>query len=103
MQKKPEVFNLNRREFVRNTAISGAGLALAPSLLMTPFKAGAASLDDVHEAAAAKAKELATGKSVKLVILQPSGSLGNVKPVADVFTEKTGIAVEYLEVPLGEV
>ena len=103
MQKKPEVFNLNRREFVRNTAISGAGLALAPSLLMTPFKAGAASLDDVHEAAAAKAKELATGKSVKLVILQPSGSLGNVKPVADVFTEKTGIAVEYLEVPLGEI
>jgi len=103
MKKKPKTFNFKRREFVRNTAISGAGLALVPSLFTIPLGAAESSLADIHEVAASKAKELAAGKKVKLVVLQPSGSLGNVKPVADVFTEKTGIAIEYLEVPLGEI
>lgn len=103
MNKKTQAFNPNRREFVRKATLSGVGLALAPSLLTLSSRARGATLEDVHEVAAAQAKELAAGRSVKLVIMQPSGSLGNVKPVADVFSEKTGIAIDYLEVPLGEI
>ena len=84
--------------------IAAAGmLGLAPSFVMTARRAAAAGLDDVHVTAAQKAKELAGGRTVTLTIMQPSGSLGNVKPVADRFTEETGIEFDYLEVPLGEI
>ena len=103
MKINSKLFNPKRRELVRNTLIGSAGLALAPSLFTNSLIAAPASLADIHEVAASNAKELAAGKKVKLIVLQPSGSLGNVKPVADVFTEKTGITIEYLEVPLGEI
>jgi len=61
------------------------------------------TLANVHTAAAEAAKKLAEGRTVKLTILHPSGSLGNVKPVADRWTEETGIAIGYVEVPLGEI
>jgi multiple sugar transport system substrate-binding protein len=70
---------------------------------MRPNTAAAADLADVQVEAAKAAKELAAGREVSLTILQPSGSLGNVKPVADLFTAETGIEVNYLEVPLGEI
>jgi multiple sugar transport system substrate-binding protein len=67
--------------------------------------AGAQSGDlaTIHDTAAAAAKKLAEGRDITLKILQPSGSLGNVKPVADLFTAATGINFEYIEVPLGEI
>ncbi len=90
-----------RRRFLQTTA----GLA---AFAMTPGLIGRASaqspaVENIHNVAAAKAKELAGGKPVTLTIMQPSGSLGNVKPVGDAFKEATGIEVKYLEVPLGEI
>jgi len=38
-----------------------------------------------------------------LKILEPSGSLGNIKPVADRWTAESGIKIEYVEVPLEEI
>ncbi len=93
---------LNRRDFLKATAAGTAGLA-AGSLLGRGALAQDATLGNVHEMAAAKARELAEGRTVTLTIMQPSGSLGNVKPVADVFSAATGINIEYLEVPLGEI
>jgi multiple sugar transport system substrate-binding protein len=61
------------------------------------------SLTDVQTDAAKAAKELAKGRVVTLRILEPSGSLGNIKPVAQRWTADTGINVEYIEVPLGEI
>ncbi len=85
-----------RRRFLQGTA-AGAVMALAPSFVMRPSRAAAAArLDAVHIEAAARAKELAAGRAVSLKILEPSGSLGNVKPVADKWTEETGIKVEYI-------
>lgn len=91
-----------RRQVLQGAA-GVAALALAPSYVMRPRRASAASLDTVHIEAAAKAKELVAGRSVTLKILEPSGSLGNVKPVADQWTAETGIKFEYIEVPLGEI
>ena len=95
--------NWKRRRFMQNATLGATMSLVAPSMLLTPRRAHSASLDDVHTMAAARAKELAGGRDITLKILQPSGSLGNVKPVADPFTAETGIKVEYHEVPLGEI
>jgi multiple sugar transport system substrate-binding protein len=92
-----------RRNFLQGATATAGLLSLAPSFVMRPRAAQAATLADVHVEAAKAAKELAAGRTVTLTIMQPSGSLGNVKPVADRFTAETGIAVNYLEVPLGEI
>lgn len=92
----------NRRSFLKGTAAGLAASALAPGLIRQGF-AQSAAIENIHNVAAAKAKELAGGKDVTLTIMQPSGSLGNIKPVADAFTEASGIKIEYLEVPLGEI
>ncbi len=103
MSKKVHRTPKSRRRFLQNTAMTAGALALAPSFVMRPRRASAATLDNVHTEAAKAAKELAAGRGVTLTIMDPSGSLGNVKPVADKWTEETGIAVEYVEVPLGEI
>ena len=92
-----------RRTFLRGATATAGLVSLAPSFVMRPRAAAAATLADVHVEAAKTAKALAAGRDVTLTIMQPSGSLGNVKPVADRFTAETGIAVKYLEVPLGEI
>jgi multiple sugar transport system substrate-binding protein len=102
MADKFDAPTTTRRRFMQGTA-AGAALALAPSFVMRPRRAMAAGLDTIHTEAAAKAKELLAGRAVTLKILEPSGSLGNVKPVADKWTEETGVKVEYIEVPLGEI
>jgi len=95
-----------RMFLTRRKALKAAG-AGALAYVAMPFGRGAraqeATLDNVHEFAAQTAKKLADGRDVTLKIMQPSGSLGNVKPVADIFTEQAGIKFEYLEVPLGEI
>ena len=98
-------FNLDR--FTRRSLLKGGVAGFAAATLPLGFVAGAraqsAALDTVHTDAAAAAKKLAEGRQVKLTILQPSGSLGNVKPVVDIWTEQTGIAVDYVEVPNSEI
>ncbi len=93
----------SRRKFMQGAAATAGALSLAPGFIMRPRPANAAALDNVHVEAAKAAKELAAGKNVSLKIMQPSGSLGNVKPVGDRFTTETGIQIEYFEVPLGEI
>lgn len=93
---------LTRRSLLRGAGVGAAAFAASPLLRRTAF-AQAGDLATVHETAANTAKALAGGRNITLKILQPSGSLGNVKPVADRFTELTGIKFEYIEVPLGEI
>lgn len=94
---------LSRRHFLASTGMGTAALALSPKLFGARAAAAEASAANVHLAAAEAAKKLAQGRTVKLTILEPSGSLGNVKPVAERWTRDTGIAVDYVEVPLGEI
>jgi multiple sugar transport system substrate-binding protein len=94
---------VDRRTLLGTAAGGLAAFALSPALLRSRAFAQGTDLAGVADYAAAEAKKLANGRQVTLRILQPSGSLGNVKPVADVFTEKSGIKVEYVEVPMGEI
>jgi multiple sugar transport system substrate-binding protein len=91
----------NRRKLLKNAAVMAASLAIPQALLVR--SARAASLENAHEEIAEAAKKLASGKEVTLKILEPSGSLGNIKPVADKWAAATGIKIEYVEVPLGEI
>ncbi|XWN34185.1 MAG: extracellular solute-binding protein [Devosia sp.] len=93
---------LSRRTLLRTTAAGAAAYALTPGLIRSA-QAQSNALANIHVTAAEAAKKLADGRSVTLTIMQPSGSLGNIKPVADRFTEATGIGIDYLEVPLGEI
>lgn len=96
----------NRRDFLKKAVLGTAALAVGPSLVASTREARAAtkfSLKNVHVEAAQRAKELAGGKPVALTILEPSGSLGNIKPVADGWKAATGIDIQYVEVPLDQI
>jgi multiple sugar transport system substrate-binding protein len=93
---------LSRRAALQGSAAGIGAFAMSPLLGRLAY-GQTDELATIHETAAAKARELAGDRSITLKIMQPSGSLGNVKPVADRWTEATGIKVEYLEVPLGEI
>lgn len=101
MTKRPNGL-IDRRALLKTTAIGATAYAMSPYLLSRAL-AQSGDLATIHEAAAVAAKELANGQSVTLTILHPSGSLGNIKPVADLFTEATGVDIAYLEVPNGEI
>jgi multiple sugar transport system substrate-binding protein len=107
MQNDPETPytpGIDRRSFIKSAAAGTAAFAAGVSLLSLARPAKAAgSLADVQTDAAKAAKELAKGRAVTLRILEPSGSLGNIKPVAERWTADTAINVEYVEVPLGEI
>jgi multiple sugar transport system substrate-binding protein len=95
---------INRRIFLKSAALGAASIAGGVSLLSWPRQVQAAgALSNVQVDAANAAKALANGRPVTLRILEPSGSLGNIKPVAQRWTADTGINVEYIEVPLGEI
>ena len=95
---------ISRRSFVRTTLAGTAALAAGAALTNWPRRCLAAGpLASVGTDAASTAKQLAQGRTVTLRILEPSGSLGNIKPVAENWTAATGIKVEYIEVPLGEI
>src|SRR5438045_9414633 len=103
MTKTPSMLDITRRTALKTGAAAALLGSAGSFLLARPNGAWAATLENVHKEAAAKAKELAQGRAVTLTILEPSGSLGNVKPVADKWTTETGIQVKYVEVPLGEI
>jgi multiple sugar transport system substrate-binding protein len=95
---------IDRRSFLKTATLGTAAFAAGASLLSWARPAEAAgTLASVQLDAAKAAKELANGRGVTLRILEPSGSLGNIKPVAEKWTAETGIKVEYIEVPLGEI
>ena len=48
-------------------------------------------------------KKLTVNREVSLSILQPKGSLGNVKPIGEVFSKLSGVKVEYIEASLDEI
>jgi len=104
MKSRDRAGSRSRRSFLELTTATAAALGLGPIFLADVRRAIAAGeADAIHTVAAAKAKELAGGRPITLTVMQPSGSLGNVKPVAERFTAEAGIDFNYLEVPLGEI
>lgn len=49
------------------------------------------------------AKALKQGEESSLVVLYPEGSLDNLKPIAKVFTEKTGVEISFLQARVEDI
>ncbi len=47
--------------------------------------------------------KLTGNRDVTLTILQPEGSLGNVKPAGELFSQCTGVSIKYIEASLDEI
>ena len=90
--------HLNRRQVLAGAAGSLAALTLRPSAAEAklPFS----TLD---QAAAERAAALAAGREVRLRLLVPNGSQGNIEPVVVAFTELTGIDVELIATAVDDI
>ena len=66
-------------------------------------KASTLAMPSMHNQVAKQAMHLAQGRNVKLTILFPTGALGNIKPIGEMFTQLTGIHLEYSEVPYAQI
>lgn len=93
----------------RRLLLSGAGAAfVGTSSLTLPGSSAQAqpntfSLEGLHEQIVRRVAVLAAQREVELSILQPKGSLGNIKPLGDRFTEVTGVRIRYVEVPVDDI
>lgn len=82
-------------------ALIGTGFTLPTTSLYgqtAPF-----SLNGLHSEIMQKVKSLAAQRGVELSILQPEGSLGNIKPLGDIFSEATGVKISYIEEPVDDI
>jgi multiple sugar transport system substrate-binding protein len=68
-----------------------------------PLPVKAAGEPNLSSYAAARAKALATGRSVKLRVLIPNGSQDNIEPVVAAFEQQTGIEVQVETVALEDI
>ena len=82
-------FNLSRRQAALGGACSLAGAVLGPITA-----SAALPFDNLDDMAAKEAARLTAGRSVRLRLLIPEGSEGNVEPVLAAFNQRTGIIVE---------
>ena len=97
--------SISRRHALR----TGASAALiGTSSLALPGSAARAqqqkfSLDRLHDEIVQRVASLSAKRDVELSILQPKGSLGNIKPLGDRFTQGTGVTIRYVEVPVDDI
>ncbi len=98
---------LDRRTFIKRTTKGAAAVAASTAVGGMPWvtSAMAAVSQDTPDARAiAGAKALLGRRQVRqLTILEPSGSLGDIVPVAKEWTRLTGVEIKYIEVPLLEI
>lgn len=92
--------------------MSGSGVTRRATLMGLSSLAGAYALpafannsqsDALHENVARRVRVLAKGKDVKLRLLLPNGSGGNVDPIIAEFQRLTGVGVVTLETPVDEI
>jgi multiple sugar transport system substrate-binding protein len=90
--------DVNRRDFLADVSKIGAAVALAPpglamSQASSPIKGPEDRAWALAKQAAAKAKKKT------LTILIPTGSIGNMKPFAELWKKELGITLEFIEEP----
>lgn len=93
---------ITRRTFFAKTSALVLGAASIPELALgqSPSKF---ALMTTHEQAAQQARQLAQNRKVQLTILYPQGALGNIKPAGELFSQLSGISMNYLEASLDEI
>ncbi|MEM7043429.1 MAG: extracellular solute-binding protein [Pseudomonadota bacterium] len=87
----------------RRNVLSGAAGSLATLAFNSSVAEAGLPLSDLDRAAARAAAELATGQDIRLRLLAPNGSQGNVGPVIDAFTDMTGIDVDLVVTAVDDI
>lgn len=89
---------LCRRAMLKGAAVSVAGTALWPHLAEASL-----SLPSLDREAAERAATLAVGRDVRLRLLIPNGSQGNLLPVIEAFKNMAGIDVEVIATAVDDI
>lgn len=96
---------ISRRQVLRSG--TGAAVLATSSLTLPGFPLQAQEqrfpLDGLHDAIVRRVASLSAKREVELSILQPKGSLGNIKPLGERFTQATGVKLRYVEVPVDDI
>lgn len=87
--------------FTRRSAL--IGLAASGAYSLSPSFGQAAANGSLHENVAQRVRELADGKPLRLRLLLPTGSGGNVNPVISAFQAMTGIDVQSIEAAVDDI
>ena len=93
----------SRRKFIKNLGYGVMGLQMPIHLGHASSNDSKFQLQNLDAQIIKKAKQLVAGRNASISILQPKGSLGNVKPIGDIFKQKTGVDIEYIEASLDEI
>ena len=93
----------SRRKFIKNLGVGVLGLNLPVHTSYSATSRSKFDLPNLEEQIIHRVKQLASGRNISIAILQPKGSLGNVKPVGDIFQQKTGVKINYIEASLDEI
>ncbi len=93
----------SKRRLLKNAVIGSVGACIPGSLLFANTNPLGNDIDTLDQKVIDHVKNLTSGRDVTITILQPKGSLGNLKPIADIFSEQTGVNVEYIEASLDEI
>ena len=99
----PNNINRSRRRFCGIVAGTAAVLNIPAGARVDKPAQTKFTLENLHTQILRRVNELASKKNVTLTILQPKGSLGNVKPVGDAFQQATGVNINYMEGSLDEI
>ena len=94
-----------KRRRISQSLVGLSGLMLNPSIVAAAVESntGKFDLSNLHVQATAQAAKLTHGDRVVIKLLLPNGSNANVKPVADEFTQRTGIQIELIETPVDDI
>ena len=95
--------NINRRNVLKTAGLAPLAASFPGTSLFAKSAKSKFQLIDLEQQIITRAKELSANKHVTLSILQPKGSLGNVKPVGDLFQKFTGVSINYIEASLDEI
>ena len=91
-----------RRQFIKDiSAFTAATLLPTAHLNAKPLDTKITS--DLNVSIINNVKKLTNNRDITLTILQPEGSLGNVKPTGELFQQFTGVTVRYVEASLDEI
>lgn len=95
--------DLTRTTIPRRTLLAAAAAGTVVPWLSTYSNEQSSSLENLHDFAVAAVNRLTAGREIRLRLMYPTGCLGNIKETVTVFTQKTGVALDLVEVPLDEI
>lgn len=95
--------NHSRRKFIKNVSLGMLGMHVPVHVSYSSTDRSKFDLANLDEQIIDRVRQIASGRKVSIAILQPKGSLGNVKPIGDIFKQKTGVEINYIEASLDEI